>query len=135
MLTEVRLGEYLVEIDQDATREWYAKAEGWSCSCGDCRNFLALAMARRLPEPVLSLLDPLGIPPEKATYVYSLTKDQEKGILYDFSYRIAGKILQGDLHTRDKLSCYHETYPYGAPDFPEPHFDLGFCDWLPWELE
>ncbi len=63
MHTEVRLGEYLVEIDRNVTREWYAAAEGWSCSCGDCRNFLALARAGRLPEPVLSLLDSLGIPP------------------------------------------------------------------------
>lgn len=63
MLTEVRLGEYLAAMDRDATREWYEKAEGWSCSCGDCRNFLALARKRKLPEPVLSLLDSLGIPP------------------------------------------------------------------------
>lgn len=64
MLTEVRLGEYLVEIDRNVTRDWYAKAEGWSCSCGDCRNFLTIAKARALPEPFLSLLDSLGIPME-----------------------------------------------------------------------
>ena len=30
--------------------------------------------------------------------------------------------------------CCHEPYPYGAPDFPEPHFDLEFYATLPWVL-
>jgi succinate dehydrogenase/fumarate reductase flavoprotein subunit len=31
--------------------------------------------------------------------------------------------------------CCHETYPYGAPGFPEPHFDLEFYAVLPWVTE
>jgi hypothetical protein len=30
--------------------------------------------------------------------------------------------------------CCHETYPYGAPDFLEPHFDIEFFLWLPWVI-
>jgi hypothetical protein len=30
--------------------------------------------------------------------------------------------------------CCHETYPYGAPDFPEPHFDIEFFLWLSWVI-
>lgn len=31
--------------------------------------------------------------------------------------------------------CCHEIYPYGAPDFPTPHFDLEFWVHLPWILK
>ena len=44
---------FRVEIDEAATRDWYAQADEWDCDCGDCRNFLKLAHARALPAPVL----------------------------------------------------------------------------------
>lgn len=31
---------FQVEIDEVATKEWYDKAEEWSCECGDCRYFV-----------------------------------------------------------------------------------------------
>ena len=99
-----------VEIDDVSTRRWYADAEEWGCDCGDCR-----------------------IPPEKATYVCHLY-DDEKGHLYQFSYRIAGNILSEETATGAGRCC-HETYPYGAPGFPEPHFDLEFWVTLPWVLD
>ena len=34
---------------------------------------------------------------------------------------------QGEVEVR----CCHEPYPYGAPGFPEPHFDLEFWVRLP----
>ena len=61
-----------VEIDENATREWYSKSETWDCECGPCRNFMALEKRKQLPAPVLEILDTLGIPPEKATYVCQL---------------------------------------------------------------
>ena len=64
---------YEVEADETATAAWYAQAEDWGCACGHCRNFLALARERRLPEEILAILDSLRIPPEKATYVLSCT--------------------------------------------------------------
>lgn len=32
---------------------------------------------------------------------------------------------------RVEAYCGHNPYPYGAPGFPEPHFDLEFWVWLP----
>lgn len=123
-----------VEIDQESTRRWYATAEEWGCDCGDCRNFLALAHERRLPSFVLEPLDKLGIPPEKATYVCLLYSDGE-GHHYQFSYRVAGNILIGETNAEENGQCQHEPYPYGAPGFPEPHFDLEFWVTLPWVLD
>ncbi len=129
----------LVEVDEDATRSWYAKASKWGCECGHCRNFLLLAQQRKFPSLTLQALDAFDIPPEKATYVGQLYPT-ENGDCYQFSYRIAGTILtQGTdpspLYDAGMGICTHETYPYGAPDFPTPHFDLEFSLKLPWVLE
>ncbi len=132
---------FRVEIDEAATRDWYAQADEWDCDCGDCRNFLKLAHERALPAPVLELLDGLGIPPAKATYV-CMMYNSKAGYLYEFSYRVAGNILAGDETSSvpwegGNAWCHHEPYPYGAPDFPEPHFDVGFYFYftLPWALD
>ena len=122
-----------VEIDDVSTRRWYADAEEWGCDCGDCRNFLVLARKRQLPAFVLEQLDKLDIPPEKATYVCQMYPDGD-GQHYQFSYRIAGNILSAEA-TTGAVRCCHEPYPYGAPGFPEPHFDLEFWVTLPWVLD
>ena len=56
-------------------------------SCGHCRNYVALARERKLPEELLAILDSLSISPEKATYVCELDdRDwKEKGVLYEIS--------------------------------------------------
>lgn len=30
---------YTVEVDEQATRDWYAQAEDWGCTCGHCWSF------------------------------------------------------------------------------------------------
>ena len=115
---------YLVETDLLATRKWYSQANAWGCSCGHCRNFLAHARGNLLPDSVQTVLKELKIPQEKATYVSELYTD-EAGIHYQFSYRIAGRILaESALDVLAMGRCCQEPYPYGAPNFPEPHFDF-----------
>ena len=87
---------YEVEVDKTATSAWYAEAEDWGCACGRCRNFLTLARERRLPGEILEILDRLSVPPARATYVCELYHDKnwkEKGLLYQFSWRIGGAAL------------------------------------------
>ena len=97
---------YEAQVDLEASRDYYEKAGEWDCSCGHCRNFLALARGRKLPEELLAILDSLSIPPEKATYVCELYYDKD---------------------------C-HETYPV-EPEFPQPNFDLDVSLYLPWVLD
>ena len=126
---------YLVETDLLVTQRWYSQANAWGCSCGHCRNFLAHARGNLLPDLVQTVLEELKIPLEKATYVSELYTD-EAGIHYQFSYRIAGRILAELPREVPAMGrCCQEPYPYGAPDFPEPHFDLEFWVTLPWILE
>lgn len=122
-----------VEVDEKATKNWYKNASKWGCECGHCRNFLALAESRQLPSPLLEVLSLLDIPPEKATYVCELYP-RDTGHCYQFSYRIAGRVLDEAApvqYSWGMAGCTHEPYPYGAPDFPCPNFDLEFSVVLP----
>ena len=134
-MKEVDLFGYKVEIDEAATKEWYDNADAWGCECGDCRNFVMLAKQRKLPSTVIETLEQFRIAPEKATYVCEIFTEGEQS-LYQFSYRIAGNILQERCDEKQELGwgeayCKHEIYPYGAPGFPTPHFDLEFWVRLP----
>ena len=141
---------YEAEVDEQATRACYAQAPDWDCPCGHCRNFLALARERKLPEELLAILDGLSIPPEKATYVCELDdRDwKEKGVLYEISWRVAGAVVKKPESRENEgtkwgppvrlpgfqLMLGHETCPV-KPDFPAPHFDLDVSLYLPWVLD
>lgn len=134
-MKEFDLFGFQVEIDEVATKEWYDNADEWGCECGDCRHFVALAKKRKLPSAVMEILEQLGIVPEKATYVCEILTEEHK-VLYQFSYRIAGNILKERAEDIKDFGwgeayCGHEPYPYGAPGFPAPHFDLEFWVRLP----
>ena len=125
--------DFQVLVDRETTRQWYAAAAPWGCTCHPCRRFLALAQARRLPAPVLRLLDHLAIPPEKATYVCALDANADT-TLYQIVYRLAGRILRGDeqravLRPWGGVRCCHAAEP--VPHLPEPHFDLEWSLRLP----
>ena len=90
-MKKLTLFGYSVEVNLDATQNWYAQANAWSCSCGHCRNFLEHAKRNTLPVAVSAALKKLDIPTEKATYVSELYTDEE-GIHHQFSYRLAGRI-------------------------------------------
>ena len=129
---------FKARIDRKETADWYAGYAGWSCTCGHCRNFLLRAARRELPAPLLEVLDGLGISPEKATYVCEIDPAEEGQLLYQFSYRIAGC---GCIEEKARpcgggeVRLCREPYPFGAPGFPEPHFDLEFWLCLPWKPE
>ena len=128
-----------MEVDEDATRNWYVRAEDWGCSCGHCRNFLTLARRRELPGEILGYLDTLGIPPQRCTELSHL--DHRDGmLLYDLRYRLAGRLVSRPAAnipmSENGLWCTDQNfYPYGASGFPEPCFDLCFSPWLPWVLD
>lgn len=127
---------YQVEIDRAATLNWYASHDEWGCECGDCRNYVSLAKQRALTAYLMETLDSLGIPLEKATYVSELYTDEE-GVHYQVSYRVAGNVLAAPIEEVKNAfgRCCHEIYPYGAPDFTQPHFDIEFYPTLPWVME
>ena len=150
-MTAVSWYGYTAEVDEQTTKDYYAQAPDWDCICGHCRNFVALARARKLPAEILEILDELHIPPEKATYVCELCYGEdwrEKGLLYEVSWRVAGTVVKQPESRENEgtpwgppswlRSCWlmlgHETCPV-AKDFPQPHFDLDISLYLPWMLD
>ena len=143
---------YEAEVDERATRDWYAQADEWGCQCGHCRNFLALARQRKLPDEILNILDSLSIPPEKAAYVCELYHDgnwREKGLLYEFCWRLPGQILDKPAgkdcgpnwgprvnFSWGDMALGHEGDPCSeAANLPKPNFDLICVMHLPWVLD
>ncbi len=136
-MEKYKLWNFQTELDREGTKKWYDTASPWGCDCGDCRNFLEAVKRGLLPTELRNTLGALGIPPEKATYVCEMYEKGDKHC-YQFSYRIRGNILEEaekETQAWGDIICHHEIYPYGAPDFPAPHFDLEFWVDLPWVLE
>ena len=131
MLSKCKLLNCDVEIDKEKTAQWYAQAKDWGCECRNCISFLEVVKRDLIPSHITKLLKSLHIPASKATYVCLLDGEH----LYQFNYRIAGNILSNEPSWEDNGRCCHESYPYGAPDFPAPHFDIEFCVELPWVME
>ena len=134
-MKEFDLFGFQVEIDEVATKEWYENADEWGCECGGCKHFITLAQKKELPSAVIETLEQFGILPQKATYVCEIVPE-EHSVLYQFSYRMVGNIVkERDGDKKDlgwgEAYCGHEPYPYGAPGFPSPHFDLEFWVRLP----
>ena len=55
-----RLFDSQVEIDLEATKEWYSRGKEWGCECAHCRNFLELARNKQFPQQITDLLDSFG---------------------------------------------------------------------------
>lgn len=126
-----------VEVDEIATREWYAQAEVYDCPCGHCRNFMA--QLADLPREMLNMLADAGISPEKVAYVCELYHEKDR-LYYQVVCPLAGRVLQkvdeSGRQTWGSIVC-HEEMPYPRPrrELPQPHFALEFLLWLPWVLD
>lgn len=132
-------GGFTVEVDGAVTRNWYGTSPVWDCTCGHCRNFVELARRRELPTAVLSLLDKLSIPAEKASYVCELCHKDGR-LYYQVAYRLSGRVRSGPgkgfVPIGDVgIFCGEENAPGTADGFPAPCFDLEFDLWLPWVLD
>ena len=130
------LDRYRIVFDKEATSDWYQKYKGWDCSCADCQNFLTMVRKGKLPGAVTQMLQTFGLPADKPTYICKLYSSGESQ-LYQFNYRVAGKILNGPAPCeavnffRGSAMFGYDPYPWRAPGFPAPCFDLMLYVYLP----
>src|ERR1700721_2819503 len=71
-MEQIQLGDQVIRFDKDRTRLAYSSMKGGDaerCGCSYCRNFAA-QRSTAYPEVFRSLLDQLGIDPEKEGEVY-----------------------------------------------------------------
>lgn len=132
---EMTLRGWTFDVDEEATRRWYATAEDWGCTCGHCRNYLAQSDTA-LPEEIGAFLDRVGVDRKKAGYVCQCAKE-ETGHLYQVQYPIVGRVLREGVQERDLLVLLpgQRMEPDGAEGFPEPRFEVECWVRLPWVLK
>ena len=154
-----RFSDYVLDIDVDRTREFYARDDRWQCDCQDCQNYDKAILTA--PEAVLDFLRGLGIDPRKPAEVFNVTGMQEADgtIWYNGWFHVCGTLVEcpetvtETLHENGSRSlsyrwelayCPDPEYPFALlpvreidllPEgFPAPALELEIDTRLPWVL-
>lgn len=141
-------GEYTVEIDVLATREYYTlQMPENDCECSGCENFRRFA--EQCPEEIKRAFSELGIDNMKCVLEiipYDCDRaDYEKngGNLYGGFFPVVGKIINdepiiSEKSTRritDSFEFYLSDGGFKPEDFPEPTLQIEIYARIPWLIE
>jgi len=123
-MQRIRFGRWEVEVDIEATAAAYARRERGApeeCGCQYCRNF---AQARPLiyTEPVVRLLDSLGVRPIREAETWQNCELRPGVHLYGGFMHAVGRIVSGE--DVDEPVGENATRP--RPEPVTPGFRLGF---------
>ncbi|MAT97170.1 MAG: hypothetical protein CL608_08510 [Anaerolineaceae bacterium] len=150
MVEQVKILDWIIEVDRARTIAFYTKmlTPSASCGCLYCRNFEEAVPG--LPKKFGGILAKLGVDIKKAAEVYELGELKTGIHLYGGWYHVTGRIVQGDesfLHIDDRTRQANfrqldEDFYIGfttkinlvAKDFPKPVLQLEFTGNLPWLL-
>lgn len=138
-------GEYTVEIDVAATREYYSREISENdCECLGCKNFRKFA--EECPEEIKNAFAELGIDDMKCVYEiipYDCDRaDYEKsgGNLYGGFFPVVGKVVDAEpiipnKSTRqitDRFEFYLSKHCVKPDDFPELALQIEIYARIPW---
>ena len=145
MIEQMRVLDWMLEVDKDATRTAYDRLPiiTCTCTCTYCRNYLAAVPL--LPKDLLAVCNSLAINPTKAAEVWEVT-DADGTHLYGGWYHLVGKIVtskNGGLLQigATRLLSNHFTVTFTnqvamvPEDFPTPVLQMEFTGKVPWVLE
>ncbi|NLS76855.1 MAG: hypothetical protein GXY76_06300 [Chloroflexi bacterium] len=147
MLQQVRLLEWLLEVDTEATAATYRNVPSdQDCTCAYCRNFRAAW--RTLPAELLQVLETLGIDPAKPLDITEFWENEDGTHFYMGMYNLVGRIVDGDdYRTVSRKSGQIDLHPLvenagigftGDVDFgrgfPTPILQAEFMADVPWVL-
>ena len=152
-----RFANFVLDVDVERTREFYARDDRWQCDCRSCRNYDKAILTA--PETVLDFLRSMGVDPLKPAEIYSVKGElEEDGTLwYNGWLHVCGVLVECPKTTCKTMGKYnfyaYETnveyfpdpdYPFSvlpvknlavvAKDFPEPVLQLEIDTRLPWVL-
>jgi hypothetical protein len=123
---EFRLGDQLVRHDREATIAAYTAFQSGDadrCGCIHCRNFAA-QRAQIYPQAFLTLLDQLGIDPNKEGEVFDLVGPDDRKIrpIGGWFYFVGEFIEKGE-----RLMQAGNFQYWFQPSFPRPPACFGEC--------
>ena len=90
-----RFSNFVIDVDVERTREFYARDDRWQCSCQDCRNYDKAILTA--PATVLDFLGSMGIDPRKPTEVFNTTGmiEEDGTIPYNGWLHVCGTLAEG----------------------------------------
>jgi hypothetical protein len=140
-MDQLQVGDQVIRFDRDRTREAYSSMKGGDaerCGCSYCRNFAA-QRSIVYPQVFHSLLDQLGIDPEKEGEVYESGPEGALRIYGGWLY-FAGELVSSGERMTETDSGFQYWFA-DAKNLPKPVADFGprvlgveFLTRLPWVL-
>jgi len=138
----LRVGDQTVRYDREATAAIYGTLKpggAGTCGCIFCKNF---AVQRNLvyPASFRSLLEQLGIDPEKEEEVFEYGPVEDKGHLYGgWFYFVGEMVVAGERNSNASDAEYFEFFFTSVgPDAPAfrrgPRLTLEFTTHVKWVL-
>ena len=153
-----RFSDYVLDIDVDRTREFYAREDiettSEKCTCQGCQNYDKAILAAS--DTVVDFLRSLGIDPRKPAEVFDIMGGQldENGqVLYNGFYHICGTRIEGEdawVHTSensmhldmDRMYTVDDSFKVSFEEqvlllhkeFPAPVLQMEIDARLPWVL-
>lgn len=124
----LRIGRWLVEADDGATRACYglmSHGAATDCGCPGCSNYLA-AWCENIPAKFRALLESLGVDIDKECSVRRVAPLDAGHSLYAGSFAVAGRILEGPAEDNSggwRLDVFEEvgeTAHVALRDWPNP---------------
>ena len=154
-----RFSDFILDIDVERTREFYAREDRWQCDCRDCRNYRKAILT--VPDTVLDFLRSMGIEPRRPIEVFNTTGTLEEDgtIQYNGWFHVCGALVECPETVMEKVHedgsrslsyrmdlAYSPTpnYPFAIlpvkeitllPEgFPTPAVELEMDARLPWVI-
>ncbi len=137
---QIRLGDWLLEVDIEATRRAYLGARPIDlCGCQGCHNYSALASA--FSGDLLAFFQWFGMDPAKEAEVFVYCQDRAGLHFYGGFYHLVARIREQP----DPLSFFSVTEQFWVSftqktslvpnDFPQPVLQMEIQAALPWVLK
>ncbi|MCM3163394.1 hypothetical protein [Metabacillus litoralis] len=144
MLQQIRLANWLLEVDIIKTREFYK--EGINvCSCLYCNNFVDAC--KHLDSSVADVFNKLGIDPAMPAHLSQFPTIETMRRLYTGHYHLVGRVLEGELSTSSKwnetntieiknfIFGFSEDLEFVPGSFPNPVLQLEIEAEIQWVLD
>jgi hypothetical protein len=137
---EIQVGDQTIRFDQTLTRTAYKAVpcgDAERCGCSYCLNFAA-QRSSAYPGPFRSILEKIGIDPDKEGEVYELGPEGDSRIFGGWFY-FAGEVTEAG--ERNSTLANFEYWFANGRGLPKPVADFGehvaaveFITRLPWVL-
>lgn len=144
MIQQIRIENWLLEVDIDMTQKFYEK-EIEVCECLYCRNFIEAI--KQLDSSVMTLFSRLGFNLAKPGHLSDYQVVQEGTLMYIGNYHLVGKLLEGELCKQSSWTNSNTTQiqnftigfskdlEFVPEEFPNPVLQLDFVAIIPWILD